>query len=118
MAPAETIADYVENGLLRICQPARYGGYELGYDIMCEVTQTLARGWGMDVIEASLGDGLTELPALDREVSAVVLQQPNVLGAVEDLEALTQRAHEVGALTICSCDPLPLALLKPRWVPG
>ena len=78
-----------------------------------EALQTLARGWGMDVIEASLGDGLTELPALDREVSAVVLQQPNVLGAVEDLEALTQRAHEVGALTICSCDPLPLALLKP-----
>src|SRR5205823_3030706 len=78
-----------------------------------EALQTLARGWGMEVIEASLGDGLTELPALDREVSAVVLQQPNVLGAVEDLEALTQRAHEVGALTICSCDPLPLALLKP-----
>jgi glycine dehydrogenase subunit 1 len=67
----------------------------------------------MEVIEAPLTDALTELPALDREVSAVVLQQPNFLGAVEDLEALTEQAREVEALTICSCDPLPLALLKP-----
>lgn len=44
--PPETIADYDANHLLRICQPARYGGYELGWDILCEVSQTLARGCG------------------------------------------------------------------------
>jgi alkylation response protein AidB-like acyl-CoA dehydrogenase len=44
--PEETIEDFVANGLLRICQPARYGGYELGYDVLCEVSQTLARGCG------------------------------------------------------------------------
>lgn len=44
--PAETIADFVRDGLLRICQPARYGGYELGWDVLCEVSQTLARGCG------------------------------------------------------------------------
>jgi 3-hydroxy-9,10-secoandrosta-1,3,5(10)-triene-9,17-dione monooxygenase len=42
--PDETIADYQRLGLLKICQPARYGGYDLGYDVMCEVIQTLAHG--------------------------------------------------------------------------
>jgi 3-hydroxy-9,10-secoandrosta-1,3,5(10)-triene-9,17-dione monooxygenase len=44
--PAETIADLAAAGLLRICQPARYGGYELGWDVLCEVSQVLARGCG------------------------------------------------------------------------
>jgi alkylation response protein AidB-like acyl-CoA dehydrogenase len=44
--PAETIADLVAAGLLRICQPARYGGYELGWDVLCEVSQILARACG------------------------------------------------------------------------
>ncbi len=78
-----------------------------------EALATLAHGWGMDVVEAPLHDGVTELPALDEDVSAVVVAQPNFLGAVEDLEALASAAHEVGALCIASCDPLPLALLRP-----
>jgi glycine dehydrogenase subunit 1 len=41
-----------------------------------------------------------------------VLQQPNFLGAVEDLEPMARAARDAGALTICSCDPLPLALVK------
>lgn len=44
--PNETIADFIAGDLLRICQPARYGGFELGYDVLCEVSQTLARGCG------------------------------------------------------------------------
>ena len=42
--PAETVADLREAGLLRICQPARYGGWEHGWDVLCEVSQVLARG--------------------------------------------------------------------------
>jgi glycine dehydrogenase subunit 1 len=56
---------------------------------------------------------VTEVPELDRDVSAVVLQQPNFFGAVEDAGLLAHAAREAGALTICACDPLPLALLKP-----
>lgn len=44
--PDATIDDFVASGMLRICQPARYGGYELGWDVLCEVSQTLARGCG------------------------------------------------------------------------
>jgi glycine dehydrogenase subunit 1 len=78
-----------------------------------EALGTLAHAWGMEVVEAPLVDGVTELPQLDQDVSAIVVQQPNFLGAVEDLAALAEPARQVGALTICACDPLPLALLKP-----
>lgn len=44
--PDETIRDYIASDLLRICQPARYGGFEHNYDVLCEVSQTLARGCG------------------------------------------------------------------------
>jgi glycine dehydrogenase subunit 1 len=77
-----------------------------------ETLRTLARAWHTEVVEAPLADGLTELPELDQDVSALVVQQPNFLGAVEDLEPMARAAHDAGALTICSCDPLPLALLK------
>ena len=77
-----------------------------------EALRTLAHGWGMEVVEAPLIDGATTLPALDQEVSAVIVSQPNFLGAVEDLAALSAAAHEVGALSICSCDPIALSLLR------
>ncbi|MDQ2896532.1 MAG: aminomethyl-transferring glycine dehydrogenase subunit GcvPA [Actinomycetota bacterium] len=77
-----------------------------------ETLVTLARGWGMDVQEAPLRDGVTVLPELDDTVSAVIVAQPNFLGVVEDLEPLAQSAHDAGALAVCSCDPLPLALLR------
>jgi glycine dehydrogenase subunit 1 len=77
-----------------------------------EALRTLAHGWGMEVVEAPLKDGVTELGELGEGVSAVVVQQPNFLGAVEDVAGLTSEAREAGALTICSCDPLPLALLR------
>jgi glycine dehydrogenase subunit 1 len=78
-----------------------------------ETLVTLARGYGMEVVEAPLVNGVTELPPLDQDVSAVIVQQPNFLGAVEDVEPIARAAREAGALTICACDPLALALLKP-----
>jgi glycine dehydrogenase subunit 1 len=77
-----------------------------------QALRTLAHGWEMQVDEAPLHAGVTALPELDDTVSAVILQQPNFLGAVEDLQALVAAAHAVGALVICACDPLPLSLLK------
>ena len=78
-----------------------------------EALATLAHGWGMEIVEAPLHDGVTDLPELDEDVSAVIVAQPNFLGAVEDLEALAAASHRVGALCIASCDPLPLSLLRP-----
>lgn len=66
MAPAETVQDYVDNGLLRICQPSRYGGFDLGYDVLCEVVQTLARGCGSQAwVHMVLADNPLKLAAFD-----------------------------------------------------
>ncbi len=77
-----------------------------------ECVRTLAHAWEMDVVEAPLRNGVTALESLGDDVSAVIVQQPNFLGAVEDLTSLADNAKQAGALTICACDPLPLALLK------
>jgi len=82
------------------------------------VAADAGEAWGIEVVEAPLNGWADELPELDERVSAIVVQQPNFLGAVEDLAALSGRARAAGALTICSCDPLPLALLKPPGACG
>jgi 3-hydroxy-9,10-secoandrosta-1,3,5(10)-triene-9,17-dione monooxygenase len=46
MVPAETIADYRRSGLIRMSMPHRYSGYELGWDVLCEVSQILAASCG------------------------------------------------------------------------
>lgn len=42
--PDETIADLIDSKLLRICQPARFGGSELDWVAICEISIVLARG--------------------------------------------------------------------------
>jgi len=88
-----------------------------------ETLSTLARGWGMDVEVIELEDGVTNLDnlapsAFGEDLSALVIQQPNFLGAIEDLEALATAAHAAGALVICAADPIPLALLRPPGEQG
>ena len=68
MAPRETVQDFVDLGLLRICQPARYGGYELGYDVLCETIQTLAHGCGSQAwVHMVLADNPLKLAAFSLE---------------------------------------------------
>jgi glycine dehydrogenase subunit 1 len=79
--------------------------------------ETLSAGYGQRVVEVPLRDGVTDLDELRAAVGAgtscVILQQPNFLGAVEDLEPLAAAAKGHGALVVCACDPLPLAILRP-----
>src|SRR5215208_2384279 len=78
---------------------------------------TYGAGYGSELVEAPLADGLTDSAALaeavDDETAAVFLQQPNFLGAVEDIEALAAAAKERGALVVVACDPIALAILTP-----
>jgi 3-hydroxy-9,10-secoandrosta-1,3,5(10)-triene-9,17-dione monooxygenase len=66
--PDETIRDYLDNELLRICQPARYGGFEHGYDVLCEVSQTLARGCGSQAwVHMVLTDNILKLASYSEQ---------------------------------------------------
>ncbi|MEJ7797290.1 MAG: aminomethyl-transferring glycine dehydrogenase subunit GcvPA [Solirubrobacteraceae bacterium] len=81
-----------------------------------ETLDTLAVGYGTTMQEIGLDDCVTDLAALREalsdDVSAIVIQQPSFLGAVEDVAALAAVAHEHGALVICAADPLTLGVLE------
>src|SRR4051812_44678142 len=82
-----------------------------------ETLATYSVGYGSEVVEVGLEDGVTDPGALaaavDDETAAVILQSPNFLGAVEDVEALGAAAKEHGALLVVACDPMTLGILKP-----
>jgi glycine dehydrogenase subunit 1 len=61
--------------------------------------------------------GHTTAESLDtyrgQDITALVIQQPNFFGTLEDVDELTDRAHEAGMLVIAVVNPVSLALLKP-----
>ena len=59
--PAETIADLAGAGLLQICRPARFSGYEYGWDVLCEVNRILARGCASQAWVANVLNDHTQL---------------------------------------------------------
>jgi glycine dehydrogenase subunit 1 len=81
-----------------------------------ETLRTYAKGFGADVVEVGLDGGVTDAgelaAAVDADTAAVFLQNPNFLGAVEDLEALAAPAKEAGALSVAAVDPLTLGVLR------
>jgi glycine dehydrogenase subunit 1 len=83
-----------------------------------ETLRTYSVGFGSTVVEVPLDEsGATDVRALaeavDDDVAAVFLQQPNFLGTVEDLGPLAEAAKRTGALLVCSVDPLTLGILRP-----
>ena len=65
------------------------------------VIKTLSRWSNAEVIAMPLGPGIADVAAqIDDETSCVVVQFPDVFGAVEDLSALANAAHDKGALLI------------------
>jgi len=82
-----------------------------------EALATYSRGFGAEITEVGLAGGVTDsselTDALADDVAAVFVQNPNFLGAVEDLEALAAATHEAGALAIAAVDPVTLGVLRP-----
>jgi glycine dehydrogenase subunit 1 len=84
-----------------------------------ETLRTYARGFGAEVVEVPLADGVTDpaawADAIEQDTCAVFVQQPNFYGAVEDVAALAAAAKEaVGdAVVVGSYDPIALGILKP-----
>jgi glycine cleavage system P protein (glycine dehydrogenase) subunit 1 len=91
-----------------------------------ETLRTYAHGFGVEVVEVPLRDGVTDpdawRAAIDDETSAVLLQQPNFYGAVEDVAALAAAAGDCDAkdrpVVIASYDPIALGLLAPPGACG
>ena len=83
--------------------------------------RTYARGYGMEVLEVPLRDGVTDAAAwseaIDADTSAAVFAQPNFYGAVEDAAGLAKAAKAAGAdgapVLVAQVDPITLGVLAP-----
>src|SRR3954462_16014811 len=82
-----------------------------------ETLRTMAHGYGSEIVEVPLRDGVTDADAwanaIDDQTGAVFFQNPNFYGAVEDAEALAGAAKNSPAVVIGSYDPIALGVLKP-----
>jgi glycine dehydrogenase subunit 1 len=82
-----------------------------------ETLLTYAHGYGAEVVEVGLKDGVTDAEAwaaaIDDDTGAVIFQQPNFLGAVEDAAALAEAAKGSSAVVVGAYDPIPLGILRP-----
>ncbi len=86
------------------------------------VARSLLDGQGIELVEMPALDGCTDVQRLDEvcegEFVATCIAQPNFLGVLEPVDALTDWAHARGQSVIAACNPTALALLKPPGMWG
>ncbi|KAF1080175.1 MAG: Glycine dehydrogenase [decarboxylating] (glycine cleavage system P1 protein) [Candidatus Rifleibacterium amylolyticum] len=80
------------------------------------VINSLNTPLGAEIVSVPFEDGVVD-PAkvhemLNNQVAAVVMQYPNFLGCIEDIEKIAEVAHEAGALAIVVANPIALGLLE------
>lgn len=81
-----------------------------------EVVKTITQGREFTYSEAIADDGTTDLEKLkslvNSNVSAVIVQQFNFFGSVEDVYEIEKIAHENGCLFIVAADPFSVSILE------
>ena len=82
-----------------------------------DVVRTYALHKGIDVVAVPLKDGVTDLDAVRQNLSeggvaGVIVQQPNVLGIIEDFSGFADACHGQKALFVVNSVAADLALLK------
>jgi glycine dehydrogenase subunit 1 len=75
------------------------------------------QGLRFEDVPYSPDSGVTPVDALKKyegeDITALVIQQPNFFGQLEDVDALTDWAHARGIFVIAVVNPTSLALLRP-----
>lgn len=80
-----------------------------------QVCQTYLRQVNCELVvvpcPAGAADPAEVRKALDDQTACLVVQHPNFFGCLEEARELTDIAHQVGALSVVSFDPISLGLL-------
>src|SRR3989338_1909144 len=77
-----------------------------------EVVKTYANANSLELIEMDYENGTTVLPD-EKDFSAVLIQNPNFFGSIEDLNEISRFAHENDSLLVVSVnEPTSLGILK------
>ena len=90
------------------------------------VVRAITEGQGLELkaLPYTSGQGTTNPESLaqhaGQDITAVVIQQPNFFGQLEDVDAITRWARANGALVIAAVNPVALGLLAPpgEWGDG
>jgi glycine dehydrogenase subunit 1 len=82
-----------------------------------KVAVATATGQGVRFEEVPCPKGFLAVADLAKyqgeDITAIVVQQPNFFGVLEDVDAITDWAHANGIMVIGSVNPTSLAILKP-----
>jgi glycine dehydrogenase subunit 1 len=82
-----------------------------------QTMKTYADSQGLEIVEVNFSDGGVDIAALEEAVcdqtAAVIIQQPNFFGCLEDVKAIGEVAHRHKAIFVVAADLLSLAILKP-----
>ena len=81
-----------------------------------QATQSIVRNQGVETASIPIDeDGRIDMGALEQHADAValVVQQPNFFGLLEDVDELSDWASERGIMLVALVNPLTLAVLKP-----
>jgi glycine dehydrogenase subunit 1 len=78
--------------------------------------QSYTQNLNIELDETNCSNGLANrekiLDLLDKDTGAVILQNPNFFGCIDDFTEIAEAAHKKGALLIVSCYPISLGILK------
>ncbi len=80
------------------------------------IMETYGHSPGLEFVDLGGENPLTAAEvtaACDSRTAALVVQQPNFLGGIENLAELAEAAHAAGALFVVSADPVSLGILEP-----
>ena len=84
-----------------------------------KVVENIVRNQDIELVDIpfSIAAGTIDIDAIrnfeKNSVVALVIPQPNYFGVLEDVDALTDLAHELDALAIGLVNPTAMALLRP-----
>lgn len=84
-----------------------------------KVLRTYTEGVGVEVVELPVPtDGFKTDPAafdefLNDELACLIVGYPNFYGTIEDIAAISEKAHSAGAKLVVSAYPIALGMLKP-----
>jgi glycine dehydrogenase subunit 1 len=80
-----------------------------------QVVKTYAPGFGLEIVEVRHDGGTIDATTwreAAEDAAAVIFQQPNVFGILEDAPELVAAAKDAGALAIAHVDPVSLGVLE------